>query len=141
MSLATFNVPGQPQGKGRAKAFKFGSHIKMHTPEKTVAYENWVKQCALESVSVGFVPTDKPIVAVVRMYYQKPKAGSKAVHIGRDNGSIRPTVKPDIDNVLKAIFDSLNGILYKDDTQIVEVTASKFYSDTPRVEVLLEYFG
>lgn len=140
MNLARFSVPGQPQGKGRAKAFRFGNHVKMHTPEKTVAYENWVKQCALDSVSVGFVPTDKPIIANVTMYYQKPKSGSKVVQSGRDLGTIRPTVKPDIDNVLKAIFDSLNGILYKDDTQIVEVTASKFYSDIPRVEVEFIYF-
>lgn len=140
MNLAIFDVPGQPQGKGRAKAFRLGNHIKMHTPEKTVAYENWVKQCALKTVEDDFTPTDKPLVAVVRMYYQKPKSGSKAVQVGRENGTIRPTTKPDIDNVLKAIFDSLNGILYKDDTQIVEVTASKFYSDTPRVEVMLGYF-
>ncbi|HEF0470354.1 TPA: RusA family crossover junction endodeoxyribonuclease, partial [Clostridioides difficile] len=42
------------------------------------------------------------------------------------------------DNVVKIIADSLNEIAYKDDTQIVEVVASKYYSDNPRVEVILE---
>ncbi|WP_139353333.1 RusA family crossover junction endodeoxyribonuclease, partial [Clostridioides difficile] len=51
---------------------------------------------------------------------------------------LRPNKKPDIDNVVKIIADSLNEIAYKDDTQIVEVVASKYYSDKPRVEVILE---
>jgi Holliday junction resolvase RusA-like endonuclease len=48
-----------------------------------------------------------------------------------------PCKKPDIDNVIKIIADSLNGIAYKDDTQIVKLTAHKLYSDNPRVEIKL----
>ena len=133
-----FSVPGQPQGKGRAKASNRGGFIKMRTPEKTIAYEGWVKQCAVEQLPLDFIPTKQAISAVVTMFYQMPKSGTKAVCVGRENGSIRPMTKPDIDNVLKAIFDSLNGIVYHDDSQIVEVTSSKHYSDKPRVEVLLK---
>ncbi|WP_320408270.1 RusA family crossover junction endodeoxyribonuclease [Paraclostridium bifermentans] len=39
---------------------------------------------------------------------------------------------------MKAIADSLNGIAYKDDAQIVEVVSKKFYSERPRVEVTIE---
>ena len=46
-----------------------------------------------------------------------------------------PTVKPDIDHLIRAIFDSLTGITYFDDGQVVEVTARKVYGDTPGVQV------
>ena len=52
----------------------------------------------------------------------------------------RPTKKPDLDNIIKAIADSLNGIAYKDDAQIVELKSKKFYSDTPRVEVTIKIY-
>ena len=38
-----------------------------------------------------------------------------------------PTVKPDVDNFLKASLDALNGIAYDDDAQIIEINASKKY--------------
>ncbi|MDX5782784.1 RusA family crossover junction endodeoxyribonuclease, partial [Clostridioides difficile] len=66
------------------------------------------------------------------------KSNSKKVKEQKRNNVLRPSKKPDIDNVVKIIADSLNEIAYKDDTQIVEVVASKYYSDKPRVEVILE---
>lgn len=48
---------------------------------------------------------------------------------------IRPTRKPDFDNIGKIICDALNGIAYRDDAQIVDALVRKFYSDTPRVIV------
>ena len=109
----------------------------MRTPEKTVLYENWVRESALMEMPSDFIPFTGQLLATVDMYYQIPKSGSKKVHEGRLNGIIKPTTKPDLDNVMKAIFDSLNGIVYKDDSQIVRVVAEKHYSDTPRVEVTI----
>lgn len=53
-------------------------------------------------------------------------------------GMIRPTKKPDMDNVVKVIADSLNQVAYKDDTQIVDCQCRKFYSESPRVEVRIK---
>lgn len=133
--LIKFTVPGQPQGKGRARASTIAGRITLRTPERTVLYENWTRSSVCAVLPEGYKPTDKQLLARVDMYYKIPKSGTKKVQAGRLDGSIRPTIKPDIDNVLKAIFDSLNGIVYKDDSQIVMVMATKFYSDNPRVEV------
>ncbi len=54
------------------------------------------------------------------------------------DGYIRPTKKPDCDNLAKVICDALNGIAYYDDSQIVEITISKYYSGTPEVRVAIE---
>ena len=53
------------------------------------------------------------------------------------SGKIRPTKRPDIDNVAKVIYDSLNKVAYHDDAAIVESRVGKFYSDNPRVEVTI----
>lgn len=57
------------------------------------------------------------------------------------NGLIRPTKKPDMDNVVKVIADSLNQLAYRDDTQIVDCQCRKFYSDRPRVDVVIAQVG
>ena len=51
---------------------------------------------------------------------------------------IRPTKKPDWDNVGKVICDSLNGIAYRDDAQVVDSMVRKFYSEDPKVVVTIE---
>ena len=52
-------------------------------------------------------------------------------------GDIRPTKKPDTDNVAKSILDACNKIAYDDDSHVVELFVEKWYSDEPRVVVEL----
>jgi Holliday junction resolvase RusA-like endonuclease len=123
-----FTIPGEPTGKGRPRVTKWGTH----TPEKTVLYENLVKLCYQEQCGKY---TEKPLIAVLSVYYSIPKSTPKKYIKPMLDGEIRPCKKPDIDNICKVIFDALNGIAYKDDTQIFEVHAVKWYDETPRVEV------
>ena len=81
------------------------------------------------------------IKADIKAYYPIPKSTSKKQHQAMLDGQIRPTKKPDWDNIGKIICDALNGIAYKDDSAIVEAMVEKYYSDEPRVEVLLEEAG
>lgn len=55
-------------------------------------------------------------------------------------GEIRPTVKPDCDNIAKNINDALNGIVYHDDKQIACLTVNKFYSESEYVRVKISEF-
>ena len=47
-------------------------------------------------------------------------------------------MKPDIDNLFKAVTDACTGIVWKDDNQIVSTKSDKFYSEVPRVENYVE---
>jgi Holliday junction resolvase RusA-like endonuclease len=51
------------------------------------------------------------------------------------DNKIYPTIKPDTDNIAKSILDSLNGIAYKDDKQVVKLTVEKRYDEIPSVSV------
>lgn len=127
-----FTIYGRPQGKGRPRL----SYGRIRTPEQTVMYENYIKLLYRSSIKTYF---EGPIKLIIKAYYPIAKSDSKKKKEQKLNGDIRPyNIKPDIDNVVKVICDALNEIAYKDDTQIVELGTSKYFSDKPRVEVTIE---
>ena len=131
--MRVFTVLGQPVAKGRPRVTKWGAY----TPEKTVNYENLVKWSYIEAHSKENL-LERDLSINIRFYFQIPKSTSKIKRILMNGGDIRPSKKPDIDNCIKSITDALNAIAYKDDSQIVEVHARKYYSDEPRTEVIIE---
>lgn len=78
---------------------------------------------------------DEELRANIIAYYPIAKNTSKKKRQQMLAGLIRPTKKPDLDNVIKSILDALNKVAYHDDTQIVSLSMEKFYSGSPRVEV------
>lgn len=123
-------IPGKPLGKQRARTLKSG---RSYTPEQTVNYETLVKICYVDQGGENL--GSEMVWLEVSAFYPIPKSTSKKKKEMMEAGEIRPTIKPDLDNCIKIISDSLNGIAYKDDSQIVAVVADKYYSDTPRVEI------
>ena len=110
-----FFVPGQPQGKGRARAFSKGNgKIDHYTPAKTRSYEGEIKARAMQAMGANKA-TDKPISLDLALNYEIPKTWPKWKRHLALTGDIVPTVKPDSDNVTKAIKDALNGIAWNDD--------------------------
>lgn len=125
-------IPGEPKAKARPRmSTRTG---RAYTPQETVNYENWVKLCYQEQ---GKEYLEGEIVATINAYYGIPKSTSKKKTALMLEDEIRPTKKPDLDNIVKGVLDSLNGIAYKDDSQVVKVISEKFYSEQPRVELIL----
>ena len=131
-----FTIPGEPAGKARPKFSTFNGHVRAITPKQTVSYENYVK-LAYGQVYPGRVPFEKdvPLLVTIKAYFKMPASVSKKKRQAMLEDRIRPTKKPDADNLAKAVLDALNGIAYYDDSQVVTLTVDKLYSDTPRVEV------
>lgn len=134
MTSIVFTVPGQPQGKGRPRVGKIGGHARMFTPAKTVAYEGLIAHAGQLAMG-GRALIEGPVSVVIDMRCQIPGSWSKSKKAKALTGEIRPTTKPDQDNVIKAIFDGLNGVAWKDDVQVVEIASSKRYSPMPGVYV------
>lgn len=140
MTSIVFIVPGQPQGKGRAKIVKIGGFSRMATPDKTVAYEGLIAHAGQQAMA-GRPLIEGPVAVVVDMRCQVPASWSKKKQAQALIGEVRPVTKPDQDNVLKAIFDGLNGVAWKDDVQVVEIVSRKRYAPMPGVYVEIKTLG
>ena len=75
---------------------------------------------------------DGPICLHFDFFMKIPKATSKIKRVAMINGSIRPITRPDASNCIKFYEDCLKGILFDDDSQVIEIKARKFYSDKPK---------
>lgn len=132
--MREFKIPGKIQAKQRPR-FVNG---RVYTPGQTVNYENLVKLCYSDYAMLhGWKPIEGAVRAEIEVFMPIPKSDSKKNKALKLDGAIRPTIKCDCDNAAKSILDSLNGIAYKDDSQVVELLVKKFYSDEPNVCVKL----
>ena len=139
MKSVTFTIPGQPKGKMRPKVTVQGGYAHAYTPKETTNDESYVKVmyqiCKDKAFLEGAIRAD--IVA----YFPIPKSTSKKSRALMLAGEIKYTKKVDCDNLAKIVLDSLNGIAYKDDAQIFELSVKKLYADEPRVVVTLTEVG
>ena len=128
-----FIIPGEPHGKARPK---FNTKTgRTYTPSKTINYENLVKM--QYQTLVGDKYTENPVEAIITCYYGIPKSMTKGKRGKALKGELRPTKKPDLDNIAKSVLDSLNGLAYKDDSQVVKLQIEKYYGEKPLVKVEL----
>jgi Holliday junction resolvase RusA-like endonuclease len=135
-----FFVRGKPQGKARPRVTRFGTY----TPKQTKDYEQSVRVAFWKATdNIKKQPTmplfdnDVCVSAEIVAYYEIPKSWNKKKRAAAIEGRLRPTVKPDTDNIAKIILDSLNGLAYHDDKQVVECKVSKWYGDVAGVNVKL----
>lgn len=127
-------IEGRIHGKQRPRYFN-GRAI---TPKNTVNYENWIRINYREQDGRYI---EGPIEARIFVYHKVPKSYSKKRIEAIREGLEYPTKKPDLDNIVKVILDSLNGIAYKDDSQVVKLIVLKKWTEgIERIEFGLESF-
>lgn len=134
-----FTIPGNPVPKARPRVTRSGH---AYTPKKTAEYEKLVKVYAIKTMDEhGLKPTGEAIRLDVQAFFQIPKSWSLSKKKNAAYGVLKPIGRPDADNCIKAVQDAMNGIVYKDDSQIVELIGGKHYSYEPRVEVTVKTMG
>ena len=133
-----FVIPYEPMGKERPRAYSCHGHTQVYTPYKTREYEEMIK--TIYSLQVGHkrFPDDSQIFLEIIACFPIPKSTSKAKRKMMLDGDILPRKKPDYDNIAKIITDALNGIAYKDDSQVVWANIRKLYAENPRVYVMMQ---
>lgn len=133
-----FEIPGDPKGKGRPRFANAGKYVRTYTPDDTASYENLVKLMYKTQCKNARFEDGSQLDMRIYSYLAIPKSVSKKKRQLMIDGKIRPTKKPDWDNIGKIIADSLNEIAYKDDSQIVDGMIRKFYAESPKVIVVIQ---
>ena len=134
--MIAFTVFGEPVAQGRPRFARMGAGVRAYDPEKSHTYKDYVRTAALEVKPDK--PLDGPLLLVVEAYRSIPKSMSKKKRVEALAGSLQPTTKPDLDNIIKGLKDALKGIIWCDDSQVVNIVAGKWYSDRPRVEITVK---
>lgn len=131
--MKQLTIDGVPVAKGRPRLGRYGTY----TPKKTQEYEEYVKMCWVAKYG-GIQPSEQPLEVNIVFYMPIPKSYSKKQRAEILNGRLKPTKKPDIDNLIKSVLDALNGLVYADDSQIIKVTAVKRYAETGSTELTIK---
>jgi len=135
MNTISFNIPGEPVAMGRHRTTKTG-HTYM--PKKTVNAKSHIAYCV--SREIDMEPIKSAVSLNVTFYMPAPQSVIRsAKKQNRDIEKIPVMTKPDIDNMVKTVGDALNGILWADDKQIINITAKKFYSERPRTQLTINW--
>lgn len=125
-----FTIHAEPVAKARARA---GAGGRFYTPKKTSDYEAIVALQA-KIAMFGLPKFESACCLNLVFHIPIPKSWSQKKRAQAISGELKHTSKPDLDNLIKAVKDGLNGIVWVDDSQVVRVVAEKKYSENPRVE-------
>jgi len=136
MMSIVFDVPLEPKGKGRPRFSRRGKFTKIYTDKATLDYEAAIQLCAKKAMGAQN-PLEKPVSVYLYIRVSIPKSYTKKRSEACLSGAERPAKKPDIDNIAKAFLDAMNGTVYLDDTQVVELNIRKIYSAFAGVDVAI----
>lgn len=131
----SFFIPGEPVAQGRPRMSTINGHARMYDAPKSSEYKALVAMMAAKEMA-GADLMETSVAIEITVHKPVPQSWSKKRQTMALAGEIRPTSKPDIDNYIKCVFDGLNKIVFKDDSQVTHVTARKMYSTTPGMSVV-----
>lgn len=135
--MVTFKVDANPVGKQRARYVKRGNFVQAYTPEKTRTYETLIKNAAKQAMGVS-EPLDTPVSLYLYIRVPIPASATKKRIEAIASGDEKPIKKPDASNILKSVEDGMNGVVYKDDSQIINIHVTKVYSSQPGVDICVK---
>lgn len=130
----TFKVETAIKGKSRPR-FNYKTKT-AYKVRQDIIFERDVQNAFIETEQEI---SDKYLKLKLEMYFKIPKSYTKRRKEMCLKGVEKPAKRPDTDNVLKNVMDSLNGYAYHDDIQIVEIICAKYYSDNEEyMEITIE---
>ena len=133
--IQTFTFVGIPKAQGRPKFFRRGNFTGAYDPKDSREYKNNVA-AQIVAQKPKLIDRDKAVYLDLTFCLPRPKGHYNSKGEIRDKfKNLHHTSKPDLDNLIKAIKDSLRGIVWNDDSQVQEITAMKHYGPSGEVRI------
>lgn len=131
------HIPAVPVAQPRQRHAVMGGSVRSYMPSShpIAAFKASVRLAASQAYSGP--PMDGPLMVSLTFVFPRPKG---MVWKKRPMPRVRHTGRPDLDNLMKAFFDSLNKVLWIDDAQVCSCTCSKFIAcgtEQPHVEATI----
>lgn len=128
--MLKFTVYGTPRPQGSTRAFIPKGWKRAVITTDNTRLKPWRQSISETVMALQPQLLDGPVVLCADFFFKRPRSAPKS--------RLRPSVKPDADKLLRAILDSLTGILYRDDAQVVTILGRKHYGDPERVEITVQ---
>lgn len=127
MNLTSFTVYGTPVPQGSTKAFipKGWKRAVITTDNKKL--KPWRQEVSQAAIAADLQVLTGPVFIRLQFFLAKPKS--------RPKKWLEPTVKPDLDKLCRGVLDSLTGICFNDDAQVIALSAEKSYGLPERLEI------
>lgn len=145
MASVRFTIPGEPRPKKRARSrivkTRDGRMFTNHyTPAETRKEEEATRFIAARAMD-GRAPFEGPVCIRAAFYRSVPNSWSRKKRSMALENKLLPVSSPDLDNFVKLSSDGCKGILWRDDSQVVEMHVYKRFSDHPRVVIEVSEIG
>ena len=125
-----FSIDILPVPKARPRFTRNGG---CYTPTNTAVYEQ-ILYAEAKKAGVQPAPKGTPVYVEVEFHIPYPVSMSR-----KHRAFAQPAVRPDVDNLAKAVLDGLNGVAWHDDKQIIQLRARKRYADAAQVNVIIHH--
>jgi Holliday junction resolvase RusA-like endonuclease len=129
-----FFIQTIPQGQARARFARVGSFVKTYDPKQSKDYKSDIRY---QVMYTNHTLMEGPLTLILEFYMPRPKS-----HFNKKGlKQLAPSwhqVKPDLDNLVKAVKDSVRGLLYNDDSQVCNLLAQKKYGDFTGIKITLK---
>ena len=132
--VISFCVYGTPRPQGSMRAFWRPGMQRPAITSDNKKLKPWRQELAATAMehaqgrSLPLFGDSVPVEVTLRFYFSRPKSASTKSRPGM-------TVKPDADKLLRAVLDSIKGILVHDDAQVIEIHVRKMYGGPERCEI------
>lgn len=126
-------IPGKPIAKKRPRFFRRGNHVGTYNAQETEE-GRWI----LEAKGQIKAAIEGAVIATMEFVMPIPKSLRKRDVALLEAGQYYHTKKPDASNLVKFAEDCLNGLAWKDDSQIVKLTVTKRYGKEPQTKIELK---
>jgi Holliday junction resolvase RusA-like endonuclease len=131
-----FHVEGIPVPKGRPRFRSMGKFVQTYTDTKTRDFEKTVAEASKHAMGAS-EPLKTPLKVFLQFTLPIPASVTKKRLKSILDGLEVHTKKPDLDNLIKATIDGMDKIVFDNDSQIVNISATKKYGSCPRTDILV----
>ena len=129
-----FTIPGKPIAMQRHRSFIKGGKIAKFNPQDKLKKQKQIEVKILTDIKK---PITHPINLIFHFFFKRPKnhfGTGKNSEILKESAPQYHIIRPDTDNMIKFYMDVFNGIIYHDDSQVINLIAHKRYCQNNDVE-------
>jgi Holliday junction resolvase RusA-like endonuclease len=126
-------VPGKPEPKGSMRVGRHGGIFSSNPRLK-----GWQERLALAAAGErdGAGPEQGPLWLHMEFRFVRPPSHRTSKGALRKGAPAYPG-RPDLDKLVRGVLDGLTGVLFQDDSQVVELDAVKGYGPTAGVRLVV----